>query len=633
MGYATVFGGNLVKPSTNTYLQLALSANASMAWPIEAALNANVISDVVDVTPSAGGLTITLPDATGGGQGTTMLLNNLSGSFSFSVLNAGGATVATIAAGTVWAIYLADNSTANGTWRAYQFGAQAGSVNVAAIAGSGLLAVSTSLNQSMPVSTKNSNYTVVNSDRSSVLLWIGAAGTFTLPTAATVGSNWFVNIRNSGTGDLSVAPPSGTIDGVASKTFTAGVGSAIVFTDGANYYTVGYGSSGSAGGFDYTTINAAGSGDLTLAGAQLNRISYLLTGALTGNRNIIVPSTVQQYWINNQTTGAFTLTVKTAAGTGQTVAQGQQAIMYCDGTNVIAGQSGVTTPIPVASGGTGATTASAARTNLGSSATGDALFTAASAAAARTTLGSTTVGDAVFVAASQAAAQSAIGSPSTSGSGASGTWAISISGSAASVANALTINNSGAGAVSGSTYNGSGALTISYNTVGAPSTTGTNATGTWSISINGNAATATTATTATTANATAGTLTINNGGAGGGSGSTFNGSGNVTISYNTIGAPSTTGSGASGTWGINITGSAPAGSLTGTINAAQMPAHTGDVTSSAGSVALTIASGAVTASKVSGGVLRQGSLGSGVITVQSGGTASGGSDGDIFLIY
>ncbi len=91
----------------------------------------------------------------------------------------------------------------------------------------------------------------------------------------------------------------------------------------------------------------------------------------------------------------------------------------------------LTTPLAVAQGGTGAVTAAAARTNLGSttvgdavfiaasagagrtalgsSATGDALFTAASAAAARATLGSTTVGDALFITASAAAARTTLG--------------------------------------------------------------------------------------------------------------------------------------------------------------------------------------------------------------------------------
>lgn len=62
--------------------------------------------------------------------------------------------------------------------------------------------------------------------------------------------------------------------------------------------------------------------------------------------------------------------------------------------------------------------------------------------------------------------------------------------------NSLTVDSSGSGAASGNTFNGSSAFTISYNSVGAPSVTGVNATGTWAISISGNAATATTATNA-----------------------------------------------------------------------------------------------------------------------------------------
>ena len=63
--------------------------------------------------------------------------------------------------------------------------------------------------------------------------------------------------------------------------------------------------------------------------------------------------------------------------------------------------------------------------------------------------------------------------------------------SAGSVTNSVTFNSGGAGGVSPVTYNGSVAQTISYNTIGAPSTTGTNASGTWGIGITGNAATVT----------------------------------------------------------------------------------------------------------------------------------------------
>jgi len=68
-----------------------------------------------------------------------------------------------------------------------------------------------------------------------------------------------------------------------------------------------------------------------------------------------------------------------------------------------------------------------------------------------------------------------------------GTAAISVN-----LNNNVTFNNSGSGGVSGSSFNGSTALTISHNTVGAPSITGANASGTWGINITGNAATATT---------------------------------------------------------------------------------------------------------------------------------------------
>jgi hypothetical protein len=126
-------------------------------------------------------------------------------------------------------------------------------------------------------------------------------------------------------------------------------------------------------------------------------------------------------------------------------------------------------------------------------------------------------------------------------------------GSAGSVTSALTVNNSGSGAASGITFNGSSAVTISYNTVGAPSATGTNASGTWNISITGNAATATTAGSATSVS---NPVTFNDSGGGAASGSTFNGSSGLTVSYNTLGAPKADGTGASGTWGISVSGNA-----------------------------------------------------------------------------
>lgn len=92
------------------------------------------------------------------------------------------------------------------------------------------------------------------------------------------------------------------------------------------------------GGFLSKSI--AGTGSVTLTAVEAGNGIIMFTGALTGNRDVIVPSSPTRSWIiRNATTGAFTVTVKTAAGTGVVVAQGQNAAVFCDGTNVLAGES------------------------------------------------------------------------------------------------------------------------------------------------------------------------------------------------------------------------------------------------------------------------------------------------------
>lgn len=76
------------------------------------------------------------------------------------------------------------------------------------------------------------------------------------------------------------------------------------------------------------------SADVTLSAAQARGRYITASGTLTGNRNVIVP--VEGEWIVfNNTSGAFTLTVKTASGTGVAIAQGTRAIVLADGTNVV----------------------------------------------------------------------------------------------------------------------------------------------------------------------------------------------------------------------------------------------------------------------------------------------------------
>jgi hypothetical protein len=384
--YTDVFGGANIYPSEIDYSALALTANIALSWPEETSTSINLATKIMDITPDASGREIELPAANKTGNGQTILFNNRGG-WSFTVRNAAGVQVVTVAPGTLWQIYLTNNSTEGGTWQALQYGAATSLANASSLAGNGIVAVGTLLAQSVPVTQFNSNYTAGAQDRARMFVWTGAAGTFGLPAPTIVGGNWFCYLRNSGSGAV-VADPTGTvnIDGNATLSFQPGE-SAIIATDGANYFTIGFGQSATFA-FDYTSIDVSGTGNYTLSGTELNRIAYGFTGTLTGNRNIIVPTTVQQYWVNNETTGAFTFTVKTSAGTGVLVAAGSRSILYCDGTNVVnADTGGLAVPIQVSDGGTGATTAGAARINLGATATGDALFTAVDPAAAYAALG------------------------------------------------------------------------------------------------------------------------------------------------------------------------------------------------------------------------------------------------------
>jgi hypothetical protein len=270
--------------------------------------------------------------------------------------------------------------------------------------------------------------------------------------------------------------------------------------------------------------------------ATARNIFIECTGALTAARNLVVPANKKLYFIYNNTSGGYAVTVKVSGQTGISVANGTKVILVCNGTDVVNATSYLATSsiLPVSSGGTGVATLTGVAYGNGTSA-----FTAATGAQLASAIGSTAVTNAnnavtaTSIAggtANQIAYQTGVGAtsfltaPTVVGSylgwnGSAITWSTITT----TTPYAVTFNNSGSGDASGTTFNGAAAKTISYNTIGAPSTTGTNATGTWGIDISGNAATVT--------------------------------NGLTTTNYNSY-APTLTGTGASGTWGINVTGSA-----------------------------------------------------------------------------
>jgi hypothetical protein len=385
MSYSTVFGANTILPTQSSYSSYSFDTDLSLTWPTESGSGANIASMIIDLMPASSGLSVTLDTALIVSVGQTIVFNNKSAD-SVTIKNNIGNTVMVLTAGTIWTAYLTDNTSAAGTWTVFQNGAGTSTATAASMVGYGLKAISATLNQNMSVSDFSGSYTAGAADRASVLNWTGGAGTLDLPAASSLGNDWFLHVRNSGSGTLTLTPATGTINGAATLAL-ATTDSCILVCNGTTYFTIGLGRSVTST-FNVLGIGVAGTGNYTLSAAEQGQIGYRFTGILTGNRSIIVPNSIAQYWVDNSTTGAYTLTVKTLAGTGIVVPNGSNRyILYCDGTNVVdADTASISTPVAIADGGTAATTAANARINLGGTSVGIQLFTAASAAAARTAI-------------------------------------------------------------------------------------------------------------------------------------------------------------------------------------------------------------------------------------------------------
>lgn len=131
----------------------------------------------------------------------------------------------------------------------------------------------------------------------------------------------------------------------------------------------GYTTQTCTGGTDTLTMNSG-------ASATARNMSIELTG--TGGGTLVVPGTSPNankklYIIYNST--ALAITVKVSGQTGVSVPAGKKMFLVCNGTDVVAavdyfaslsaGSLSLTTPLPVASGGTGSSTLASATASIG----------------------------------------------------------------------------------------------------------------------------------------------------------------------------------------------------------------------------------------------------------------------------
>ena len=95
------------------------------------------------------------------------------------------------------------------------------------------------------------------------------------------------------------------------------------------------------GGYAGVGLNATTGATLTFSNGVLsngkNQV-LKLTGTITTSVNVIIPDSIEKtYIVENATSGAFTVTVKTTSGTGFTfgTTEKTRVILYSDGTNVV----------------------------------------------------------------------------------------------------------------------------------------------------------------------------------------------------------------------------------------------------------------------------------------------------------
>lgn len=342
--YTNPYTGQTISPSQVGYESLTISTDTTLQWPVNGNTS-NVVANIIEVTATTGGLKLIMPPAPEVSVGEATIIRNI-GSNTFTVTDTSGNTIASIASGIADYIYLTSNATVNGVWAIVTFGAGTSSANAATLAGYGLMAIGTTLNQAYTSVSIYSSYYILPSDRASFLIWESGAGTFTMPSAADVGNNWFVMLRNGGTGVLTVdTTGTDTINGDSTAQLQIDE-SFVICSNGTNgFNTFGYGQSAE---FFFTQLSkVVTGGTVTLTANEASNIIQEYTGVLTSNCTVILPPTVQLYSFQNKTSGSYSLTFSTGAVGASTItlAQNQTVIAICDGTNVYNSQtsfSGIT---------------------------------------------------------------------------------------------------------------------------------------------------------------------------------------------------------------------------------------------------------------------------------------------------
>ena len=179
MSYVSPFTGDVIQPTDVSYQNFSITEDLVLAWPVNGNVDGNYAARIMDVTATAGGLSLYMPPANQVSVGTDSLITN-KGSNTFTVTDSAGGTIVSIDPGKSWYVFVTNNGSEAGTWSTLAFGVGTSYADAAALQGAGLTTLAGKLATTQNVADITSNPTLNDASRATIFNWGAGAGTFNL---------------------------------------------------------------------------------------------------------------------------------------------------------------------------------------------------------------------------------------------------------------------------------------------------------------------------------------------------------------------------------------------------------------------------------------------------------------------
>jgi hypothetical protein len=311
-----------------------LTANEQFQWPYNYSGSDKTLAATNDISCSVG-VIITMPLASEVSNGETVIFKNI-GSETLTIVKSDSSALTTVAAGVAVYLQVKDN-TDEGDWSVTTFGTGTSAADAATLSGYGIKAIGSVLNAAYQTEIQSDSWSIDQYDRAKVFVFTGGVATCSLSAVSTFGSDFFCMVRNSGSGTLTIDPnASELVDGGSTLTLNPGE-SVVLVSTGTTWYTIGYGRSTT---YQFTQlVKTVVAGSQTLSSSEASNKLLTFIGTPASSATVVVPSVVSIYYVHNNLSTSQTVTVKTAAGLGSPIPQGERAIIFCNGTDVLAAQT------------------------------------------------------------------------------------------------------------------------------------------------------------------------------------------------------------------------------------------------------------------------------------------------------